>query len=414
MFRFAAADSRVWGVVIVGLVGMALLAGCAPGEDPQVAKARTVLQAMVAQDQEYERYAMMIAEGSDSPEATERLLAGLGSDNFQTALVAVNALGDEPPAESMEALRQVFENKGGALKRSAAIQLGRLGDTEALDYLKAQLSDPQQLLSIPTVVLIGATDEGGEFLAPILSERLKSEDLGIRNEVYAALGELKSPWATEIIVAGLGKEKGEDRQQVIRALGRTGDPAMAGKIDRYANTQGLVFVTLQALGELGNPESVKAVKPMVSNDSAPARTYAAVALWKLGEKNDGVAAVNELIQDPDPTVRRMLAEQLASIDDEEALSRLAALAEDGTKEVRVETLRAIAIKPRPEFEAVLVQAAGDSEYEVSTVALNMLAQVGRGSVVDQIAPLLDSENPYVAISAAEAILSIRAREPATP
>jgi HEAT repeat protein len=270
------------------------------------------------------------------------------------------------------------------------------------------------MLSIPSVVLLGATDGGGEFLAPILAERLKSEDLGVRNEVYAALGELKSPWATEIIVAGLGKEKGEDRQQVIRALGRTGDPAMAGKIDRYANTQGLVFVTLEALGELGNPESVKAVKPMVSNDSAPARTYAAVALWKLGDKNDAVAAVNELIQDPDPTVRRMLASQLASIDDEEALSRLAALAEDGTKEVRVETMRAIAINPRPGFEAVLVQAAGDPEYEVSTVALNMLGQVGRGSVVDQIAPLLDSENPYVAISAAEAILSIRAREPATP
>ena len=251
-------------------------------------------------------------------------------------------------------------------------------------------------------------------MAPILAERLKSEDLGVRNEVYAALGELRSPWATEIVVAGLGKEKGEDRQQVIRALGRTGDPAMAGKIDRYANTKGLVFVTLEALGDLGNPESIKAVKPMVSNDSAPARTYAAVALWKLGDKSDAVAAVNELIQDPDPTVRRMLASQLASIDDEEALSRLAALAEDGTKEVRVETLRAIAIKPRPEFEAVLVQAAGDPEYEVSTVALNMLGQVGRGSVVDQIAPLLDSENPYVAISAAEAILSIRAREPATP
>ena len=414
MFRFAAADSRVWGMAIVGLVGMALLAGCAPGEDPQVAKARTVLQAMVAQDQEYERYALMIAEGSDSSEAKERLLSSLASDNFQTALVAVDALGDEPSTEAMEALRQVFQNEGGALKRSAAIQLGRLGDAEALDYLKAQLSDPQQLLSIPSVVLLGATDEGGEFMAPILAERLKSEDLGVRNEVYAALGELRSPWATEIVVAGLGKEKGEDRQQVIRALGRTGDPAMAGKIDRYANTKGLVFVTLEALGDLGNPESIKAVKPMVSNDSAPARTYAAVALWKLGDKSDAVAAVNELIQDPDPTVRRMLASQLASIDDEEALSRLAALAEDGTKEVRVETLRAIAIKPRPEFEAVLVQAAGDPEYEVSTVALNMLGQVGRGSVVDQIAPLLDSENPYVAISAAEAILSIRAREPATP
>ena len=137
-------------------------------------------------------------------------------------------------------------------------------------------------------------------------------------------------------------------------------------------------------------------------------------MWKLGEKSDAVAVVNELIQDPDPTVRRMLAEQLATVDDEEARSRLAALVEDETKEVRIETIRAIAVEPGPEFEGVLVQAANDPEYEVSTLALNLLGRVGRGSVVEQIAPLMDSENPYVAMSAAEAILSIRTREPAAP
>jgi HEAT repeat protein len=390
------------------------MVGCAPGEDPQVAKARTVLQSLAAQDQEYERYALTIADGSDSPEAMERVIAGIGADNFQTALVALDALGDDPSAEATEALRQLFQNGGGALKRGAAIQLGRAGDAEALDYLKAQLSDPQQLLSIPTVVLVGESDDDGAFLGPILAERLKSDDLGLRNEAYGALGELNTPWANEMLVAGLGKEKGEERQQVIRAVGRTDDPAMAGKIERYASTQGLVFVTLEALGNLGNPESVNAVKPMVSNDSAPARTYAAAALWKLGEKSDAITVVNELMQDPDPTVRRMLAEQLGSIDDEEARSRLAALAEDGAKEVRVETMRAIAAAPGPEFEGVLVQASADPEYEVSTVALNLLARVGRGGAVDQIAPLMDSENPYVAMSAAEAILSIRTREPAAP
>jgi HEAT repeat protein len=122
--------------------------------------------------------------------------------------------------------------------------------------------------------------------------------------------------------------------------------------------------------------------------------------------------VNDLIQDPDPTVRRILAEQLGSIGDEEARSRLATLAEDTSKEVRVEALRAIAVEAGPEFEPVLVQAAHDSEYEVATLALNVLGEVGRGSVVDSIAPLMDSENPYVAMSAAAAVLSIRAREPA--
>jgi HEAT repeat protein len=411
MPRFVSVVSVERRTAIVLVLAMALALGCAPGEDPDVAKARTVLQETAGQSQEHERFALAIAEGTDSPEAIDFVIGKIGSDNFQTALVAVDALGDEPPVAATEALRQVFEGKGGALKRAAAIQLARLGDAEALDYLKAQLSDPQQLLSIGSVVLVGRTDEGGEFLGPILVDRVKSEDLAIRNEAYAALGELGQPWATEVVAAGLGQELGEDRQEAIRALGRTGDPAMAGKIDRFANTQGLVFVTLEALGTLGNPESVKAVKPMLANDSAPARVYASIALWKLGEKSDAIAVVNELIQDPDPTVRRILAEQLGSVDDQEARSRLAALAEDQAKEVRIETIRAIAVRPGPEFEGVLVQAANDPEYEVSTLALNILGKVGRGVSVEQIAPLLDSENPYVALSAAHAVLSIRAREP---
>jgi len=414
MFKLASVDSNVCRVVIVALVGLVTVLGCAPGEDPQVVKARKVLQETVAQNQDYERFALTIAEGSDSPEALHLVISTIGSDNFQTALVAVESLGDSPSVEATEVLRLVFENKSGALKRSAAIQLARLDDSEALAYLKGQLSDPQQLVSIPAVVLVGQTDADGTFLGPILVERLKSDDLALRNEAYGALGELKSPWATEILVAGLKNESGEERQQVIRSLGRAGDPAQASKIDRYANTQGLVFVTIEAIGALGNPESVEAVKPMLSNESAEARTYASVALWKLGEKSDAIAVVNELIQDPNPTVRRMLAQQLGSVDDEEARSRLAALAEDGSKEVRIETMRAIAQEPGPEFESVLVQAVHDPEYEVSTLALNLLGRVGRGGVVEQIAPLMDSENPYVAMSAADAILSIRTREPAAP
>jgi len=396
------------------ILAMALALGCAPGEDPVVARATTVLQETAGQNQEYERYALGISEGTDSPDVLEFVVAKMGSDNFQTAIVAVNALGDEPAAEATEALRQIFENKGGALQRSAAIQLARLGDAEALVYLKAQLSDPQQLLSIPSVVLVARDDQEGTFLGPILIDRVKSEDLGIRNEAYAAMGEVALPWAIQILVAGLAQERGEDRQEAIRALGRAGDPAVAGTIGRFANTRGLVFVTLEALGALGQAESVEVVEPMLTNDSHAVRAYSSTALWKLGKKSEAMRVVNELMQDPDPVVRRILAEQLGSVDEEAARSRLAALAEDETKEVRIESIRAIAAKPGPEFEGVLVQAASDSDYEVATLALNVLGRVGRGGAVEQIAPLMDNENPYVALSAAEAVLSIRAREPATP
>ena len=155
MFELAPADRTMRYAVPAALVIMALAVGCAPGEDPQVARARAVLQEYAAADPEYERYAMTITGESDSPDALAIALAGVGAENFQTALVAVDALGEEPAVEATEALRQVFQSKSGALKRSAAVQLARLGDAEAVEYLKGQLSDPMQPLSIPAVTSAG-------------------------------------------------------------------------------------------------------------------------------------------------------------------------------------------------------------------------------------------------------------------
>ena len=58
---------------------------------------------------------------------------------------------------------------------------------------------------------------------------------------------------------------------------------------------------------------------------------------------------------------------------------------------------------------VLVEAAGSADYQVQSLALDLLAKVGGPEQSAALRPLLDSENPYVAISAAHALLSIRAR-----
>ena len=404
--------ARRWAGLAV-VLALALTLGCAPKGDPAVAKAKAVLQQTVGANQDYERYALTISTGSTAPAARELILEKMGSDNFQTAMEAVNALGDDPFPESMEPLRQVFGTKGGALKRQAAVQLARLGDADALEYLRQQIADPVQTLNIPAVVVVARTEGGEEFLRPLMVQRMASEDAAVHDEVYATLGEIGEPWATRLLVEGLKQERGEARQQAIISLGRTGDPEVASEIDRFVNTKGLVFATLEALGQLKNPASVLAVQSMADNEEAVVRVYVGVALWKLGEKDAALQIVDSLLQDADPTVRRILVEQLGSVDDEGAWSRLAALAEDEDKTVRVEAMRAIGANPRPEFEEVLITGAGDSEYEVATLGLNILGRVGRGGAVEKIEPLMDSENPYVAMSAASAVLAIRGREPAS-
>ena len=390
---------------------VALAAGCAPAEDPAVSRARAVIAALVAESPEYERYLLSIAGESVAPDLRSRVIAALGSDNLQTALAAVDALGDAPPAEALEPLRQVFASKGGALKRQAAIELARLGDASALEHLKSLTADRAQTLSPAACVVIAVSPGGEAFLTPLLHERLASEDPGVRGETYATLGELRQPWATQMLVEGLAQEHGEQRQPALAALGRAGDPAMASRIAPFVNTRGLVFASLEALGELGNPDGASAVESMAASAEPAVRVYAAAALWKLGRRSTAVPIANELMQSQDPTIRRVLADQLGSVDDAEAWSRLATLADDPNKDVRADAVRAIAGRERPESEEVLRDAAGDPEYEVSTVALAALGRIGGAESLSVAAPLLEDENPYVALSAAQAVLSIQARLP---
>ena len=56
--------------------------------------------------------------------------------------------------------------------------------------------------------------------------------------------------------------------------------------------------------------------------------------------------------------------------------------------------------------ALFVDAVADSDYTLAAVALDTLARIGTAAEVTKIAPQLENENKYVAVSAANAILSI--------
>jgi HEAT repeat protein len=405
-----------WGVAppkasLVAFVLAALVAGCAPGEPARLSRAQAVIAETIAKEPDYERYYLSIARGSATPSVRAQVIQALAADNFQTALVAVDALGEAPPPESLEPLRRVFATKGGALKRESAIQLARLGDEKAREYLEGLSADAAQTLSIPATLILARAPGGEERLTPLLRERMSSEDPAVRAEAYAAAGEIRQGWSTRLLLEGLEGERAEQRQPAIVALGRTGDAQVASAIIPFVNTRGLVFASLEALGALGNADARPSVERMLDGDEPAVRVYAAVALWRLGGKDRAVEAVNQLQSSEDPRIRSILAEQLGAVADAEAWSRLATLASDPTKEVRIEAIRAIARQERVEFEPVLREAAADPDYEVATLALAALGRVGGPASSEVAEPLIESDNPYVALSAALCVLEIHGRTP---
>lgn len=405
-----APPSRVRFVALAAPLACALVvvAGCPAGGGASDSKSRGVFEETLASDPSYLRYGLQISKGTSSPFALQKLIEAAAAENYQTALEAVKALGEHTGDDAQNALRQVFENRPGALRLQAAIHLAGTGDAAAIDFLKEQLADPVQSLHLQAVKALAEAD-GESFVRPIIERRMANDSLAIRNEAYVALGAVEQPWAATLLVNGLKREHGEDRQQVIEAIGRCGDPGAAAEIERYVNTQGLVFATLEALGALGSETSLAAVRTMKDNDEAMVRVYAGVALWRLGQKSEALEVLDPLMQSEDATVRQLLAEQLAPLDDPDASSRLLTLAEDSDKGVKVAAIRSIAVDPDPSLQPALLEAAQSNDYEIQTLALNILAKIGSGDAVASLVPLLDAENAYVKLSAAHAILSINGR-----
>ena len=128
--------------------------------------------------------------------------------------------------------------------------------------------------------------------------------------------------------------------------------------------------------------------------------YAAAAAWRLGARDTAMAAIPALVADADPAVRRALAEQLSGAVGDEVTAWLSQLATDDDKDVRAEAYRGLVGRRQTSgLVTRLAEGAQDADYAVATIALSGLAGVG------------ESDNPYLAISAAHTVLVLAGSQP---
>ena len=387
------------------LLGLALGA-CGGAGGPGGSRAEAVFEQTLAADPQYASYAITIAADSRSAAARRHVIDLIRSDHYPTALEAVRAYQDDPIEEAREALAAVFAEKSGALQLQAAVALARLGDEDAAVWLEEQIAGGAAALNLPALQV--ASERGKvDLVRDALRGPITSESLVTRNEVYAILGTLRQPWATDLLLQGLDNERGEERQQAILALGRAGEPRAAERITRFINTQGLVFATLESLGAMGNPDTLRVARSMTRHEEPLVRLYAAVATWRLGGAEDARPVLEPMVGVDDATLRQVLAEQLATLDAPEAREWLATLCRDSEKAVRIAALRSLAEGATAADAEVFLEAAGDPDYEIATLGLNVLARVGSAEMADAIAGGLESDNPYVALSTAHAMLALR-------
>ncbi len=409
-FTLMRQDRRFVCVVLaIAIVG---IAGCQSAEKGKMAKAQQILTDSMAADAAHAQYGLRVIGNSSAP-ATEALITEyLGAVNPETATAAAEAAGDRRLASGTEALKTLFSTKVGAPQIEAARALAKMGDAGALQWLGDQAAGAKGQPSprvIEALIDVGAYETAREAL----QKALDSESQSDRDAAYILLADVGEPWAREMVLAGLKKEHGEGRAEAIRALGRVGEAPDAYEIQRFINTLGLVYATIEALGELGDESAVPELKKMAERPEKLVKVYAAAALWKLGKATEAEKIVDPLLQDEDVAIRMELANQLAGIPG--ASGRLAFLAQDDPDgHVRTAAVRGLREGDAAAAVPILLECAADPDYQVAVVAIDGLSAGADMAAVETVEPFLQSENPYIAISAANALIEILTRAERAP
>jgi len=390
---------------------MGAAAGCG-NSDPltkQAGEALQVYNTVMADERAYELYGIQIATQSTAPETGAILIEKSGAKAYEVFSAALRGLADRPMPEAMGALQTAFANKSGGAKQVAAIALAYLDDPAAIEWLKGVAKTEASSTNAEILVFLGNHGDR-DLVENSLYRRLESDDEAVRDETFLILGQIRQPWAVEILKKGLAVEIGARRKHAIIAMGEAGDPALAEQVKRFVNTQGLVRAAIESLGNLGNEEVAPQLRELSGHDDELVQVISAVALLKLGDVENAGPVLERLATADKELVRLTLANQLHEVKHEVSVSVLTKLVDDATSSVARPALLGLEHNGDSSVEALVVDKLSGTDPDVIMAALDCLGNWGSPASADAIAPLLAHDNFYVQLSAANAILEIRARK----
>lgn len=373
-------------------------------------------------------------------------------DNIRAAAAeSLARIGD--PA-STGALIEVLEEADGWVAFSVLSALARIGNSEALPVFFRYIDD--RILANPAIEGIGnkgdvedgirlmgmqsVLSRGAAKLAFVAAGMIYRRALERGQENLDRLRETVANAADETIVAFLTEqlsvsEEHPDRRNYLAILSLIGgdkalqsilslidddglewDVNMAllaiGRRDRTAVTSLMNShdelvrrKAVQVVGQLGEPDLLEHVYPMLKDESGHVRRDAARAVASLGDSRS-FGPLIELISDEYRDVAESAAESLAHLGqmDPGGLSeRIRALLSGSSVRTRALLLRVMSEVDAEGNLPFFLSALHDVEPEIRAAALNSIKRTGDEEVVTSIINSLADESPEVRVEAAMAL-----------
>jgi HEAT repeat protein len=371
-------------------------AATALGQIGETCAVEPLAHALSDDDQEVRREAATALGQIEDARAVESLRAALSDSAQEVRERAAEALGRVGDTRAVEALIVAFDDSAQEVRRRIAEALGQLGDTRAVEALIAALKDSDAFVRGEVIQALGKLEDKRALISLVAS--LKDSNHEVRLRAAEALGRLGDKGALKPLIAALGDSREEVRLCATRSLGQIWElPALTQLGSRSWQNR---LKAAEALGELGEPRSVR---PLIAalNDSHPqVQSAVAAALGKIGKP-----AIQPLIlalRDSNERMRARAAKALGGLGDTRVVESLIGVLKDADASVRGEVVDALGRLGDPRAVEPLIGALKDSNKRVRSTAAEALGKL-EGAAVDSLLIAIKNSDEQLRSGAAKAL-----------
>ena len=319
--------------------------------------------------------------------------SGLTDTDREIRIIAAESLGSVGAKEAVEGLKALLSDGSDLVRIKAAIALHQLGDTSGLAELrkilqtKPNLSENPKPLERAKAVARGTIRaEAAKALATVrdtdsaglLKAMVEDSDGRVADACLIALGKLGNTQAKNSFVSALESTKQEVRTKSAEALGDIGDetciPALRKRLKDWNRDAKLAAAV--ALSKLKDRESIPAIRELLLDKDEIAREKAVVALGFMGDTEElTLKAVRKILEDPNGMVRIAAADTLHRLGDDSGKEFLVRALETGDKDAKLKVLTVMGRMGTLKDANVLENLLNDADRSIAIAAARTIVLI---------------------------------------